>query len=82
MTSYEFLIYLVNNGIYLPCSTEKSPEKASNSEVKRWLEKKSVIINGQKPGPKDIIQFPITELIFFPKGARRTTYLQNSLSEN
>lgn len=46
---------------------------ASNSEIKRWLKSKSVVINGQRPGPFDEIEFPVWQLVFFPKGKRRTT---------
>lgn len=42
--------------------------RPSNSELYRWLMKGSVIINGKKPKPKDEIEFPIYELVFFPKG--------------
>lgn len=49
--------------------------KASNSERRRWLQNKSVIINGVKPNWDDQIEFPVTELIFFPKSNRRVTML-------
>jgi len=56
---------------YLPGSTEGHCARPSRSEVKRWLKKSSVVINGQKPEPTDEIEFPITELVFFPKSKRR-----------
>jgi hypothetical protein len=46
------------------------PRKASNSDLRRWLCNKSVLINGKRPGPFDPIEFPITELVFFPKNDR------------
>lgn len=49
------------------------PVKASNAELRRWLESGSVIINGEKPKPKDLVTFPVWQLIFFPNGKRRTT---------
>lgn len=49
--------------------------KASNSERRRWLQNRSVIINGVKPDWRDEISFPVTELVFFPKSNRRTTML-------
>jgi hypothetical protein len=58
---------------YLPMSTESPCTKSSRSEVKRWLKKKSVIINGSKPLPSDEISFPVNELVFFPKGRRKCT---------
>jgi len=53
----------------------EQPVKASNSERRRWLQNKSVIINGTKPNWNDEIDFPVEELIFFPKSNRRVTML-------
>lgn len=57
---------------WLPMSTERC-ERPSNSEIKRWLRKKAVIINNQRPLPEDTVNFPITELVFFPNGKRKCT---------
>jgi hypothetical protein len=46
---------------------------ASNAEKRRILENKAVIINGNKPGPNDIISFPLTELVFFPNSNKKVT---------
>jgi len=72
MTALEYLQSL--RPIYLPVSREGSIPCAppSNSELKRWLRKGSVIINGTTPSPLDEVQEPIHELIFFPKGRRVT----------
>jgi len=59
----------------IPMSIEKECEPASNSEVRRWLRNKAVLINGARPGPEDEIQFPITQLVFFPKAKRKTTVI-------
>ena len=64
MTAFEFLLSMCPS---LPMSIETPCIAASNSEVRRWLEQSAVIINGVKPKPKDIITFPVTSLIFFPK---------------
>ncbi len=58
---------------FFPVSIEGKQMKASNSEKRRWLQNKAVLINGERPGPDDWIVFPIEELVFFPKGKRRTT---------
>lgn len=50
-------------------------EKPSTSCIYRWLKEGAIEINGMKPKPHDEIIFPITSLIFFPKGNRRTTML-------
>lgn len=49
------------------------PVKASNSERKRWLQNKAVVINGIRPNWDDEIEFPVTQLVFFPKSDKRTT---------
>ena len=52
-----------------------NPVKTSNSEIKRWLNSKSVLINRKAPLTNEDIKFPITQLVFFPKGKRKTTYV-------
>ena len=56
------------------------PRHASNSERRRWLQSRSVIINGDRPGPDDLVEMPVTELVFFPSSPRRCTMLQASSS--
>ncbi len=51
------------------------PERLSNSGLRRLLESGGVILNGKKPQPNDSFDFPIAELIFFPKSDRRTTMI-------
>ena len=48
------------------------PRKPSNSELWRWLNNKSIMINGATPSPKDEVEFPIEQLIFF-KGEKKVT---------
>ncbi len=58
----------------IPMSIEHPCTQPSKSEVKRWLNQSSVLINGKKPKAEEEIEFPITELVFFPKSnTRRTT---------
>ena len=71
MNALEYLKSLPRS--WLPQSREGSKRgHPSNSELWRWLDKGAVIINTRKPKPNDKIVFPITELIFFPKGNRVT----------
>lgn len=44
---------------------------ASNSCLRRLLENSAVVINGKKVKPKDMIEFPITEFVMFPKSDNR-----------
>lgn len=72
MTAYEFL----KTFPYLPSSAEgRYGGRPSNSEVRRWLINRAVIINKKVPQPNDKVNFPIKRLIFFPKGKRKTTMM-------
>ncbi len=51
------------------------PERMSNSGLRRLLESGGVKLNGQTPKPDDNFEFPIVELIFFPKSERKTTFI-------
>ena len=78
VTAFEYLKSLP----YLPVGLIRGKRQGlhygrpSNSEIKRWLYSHSVIINGLTPLPNDEIIFPITELIFFPEGERKTTLMK------
>jgi hypothetical protein len=71
MTAFDWLweLNLACCGFF---STEKPKQKASNSELRRWFDKGSVVINGENCKATDL--FPtIRELILFPKSNRRRT---------
>lgn len=76
MTAFEFIKELDNriDGCGLPLSTEKPGQRASNSEIRRWFQKQSILVNNKPIGEKDEIQFPLTGLVFFPKGQRKCTF--------
>lgn len=57
----------------VPMSIEKPCTYPSKSEIKRWLNQSSVVINGAKPKTEDDVEFPIIELVFFPKSKTRKT---------
>ena len=48
--------------------------KASNSEIKRWLQNKSIIVNGDRPNFDDEVIFPIESMVLFPKKNRVTLF--------
>lgn len=54
-------------------SKEQPCTYPSNSELKRWLKKKSVLVNGTTPDVNDEVIFPINQLVFFPKSPHRVT---------
>jgi len=45
----------------------------TNAEMKRLLKQKAVLINRKPVQMHDSIGLPVYELVFFPKGKRRTT---------
>jgi len=47
--------------------------RPSSSEIRRWCEKGSVIINGVKVKSTDQIKFPIRQLILHPESKNRIT---------
>ena len=71
MKAIEYLKSLPRS--WLPMSVERGIKDPSNSELQRWLNQVSVVINNQTPHSNDEIEFPITKLVFFPKGKRKTT---------
>lgn len=46
----------------------------SNSELRRWCNNKSFIVNGIAVAHDDIIEKPIVSLVLFPKRRRTTIY--------
>lgn len=73
ITVWNWLIHLNREEQCVP-----NPEKkftTSSSAIKRMLENKAVTINGDKPGPKDNVMFPVDELVFF-KGSKSQVTIQ------
>ena len=48
--------------------------KASNSEIKRWLQNQSIVVNGKRPKFDDEVTYPIDSFILFPKKNKVTLY--------
>lgn len=42
-------------------------DKASSSELKRWIQNKAFIINGETVTPEELIDFPVFSVVLFPK---------------
>ena len=57
----------------IPMSIENPCTVPSKSEIKRWLNQSSVLINGKKPKAEEEVEFPVAELVFFPKSKTRKT---------
>lgn len=68
MTAFEFIKDLNEQFPCVPMFMNgNKPVKASNGQIKRWLDMNAVSINGNKPRANDEIEFPVKELTFFPK---------------
>jgi len=64
MNAWEFLIDL--NKVCHFMSRERQG-KASNGELKRWTMNKALVINGEKVGWNEEIDFKINSVVLFPK---------------
>jgi hypothetical protein len=45
----------------------------TNGELKRIINQGGVWINGETCKVQELIDFPVFSIVFFPKGARKTT---------
>ena len=66
MTAWEFL-----KNLHEVCNFQtregKKTGKASNSELKRWIQNKVLIINGEAVAFDEQIDFPIFSVVLFPR---------------
>jgi len=69
------LSFLNNLRPAIPFSIEKPCKPASNSELRRWMQNGSVLINGERVNWDEEIDFPVFSLVFFPNSPRRKTTL-------
>jgi hypothetical protein len=69
MTGLEYILSL--NEVCQFHSTERPPEKASKSELRRLLDQSSLRINGKVVRSKDEVEFPIVSVILFPKSEKK-----------
>jgi len=44
---------------------------ATNSDLRRWINEGSITFNGERLQWNDEVQFPLTDLVFFPKSAKK-----------
>jgi 23S rRNA-/tRNA-specific pseudouridylate synthase len=74
MTAFDWLweLNLVCCGFF---STERPKQKVTNSELRRWLDKGAVIINGKPCKPVQTID-KLETLVLFPNSDKRRTTFQ------
>lgn len=67
--AYMLMLNTMLGGLW---STGRDGEKASPSEIRRWLQQSSVMIDGVKlTSEKTMINFPIKSLVLFPKNKNK-----------
>ena len=69
------LAFVISMRPSVPFSIEKACQEATNSEIRRWFKNKAIKINDDFPNWDSDIKLPVTQLVFFPKGKRKTTVL-------
>jgi hypothetical protein len=60
--------FIAQFGIF---SREGKVQRASKSEIRRWIEANAVVVNGERLGVEPI-DFPVFSLALFPHGNRVT----------
>ena len=72
ITAWKYLIEL--NKVCHFHSRERLGTKVSNSELKRWLQNQAVQLNGRRIKWNEDVDFPVEQLILFPKKGRITIF--------
>lgn len=54
---------------------DKPFAQPSNSQVRRWIEEKAVVINAEHCTWSEEIDFPVISVVLFPKSTKRVTLL-------
>lgn len=71
MNAWQFLIHL-SEVCHFQTKEGKKVGRASNSELRRWVQNKVLLINGESVSWDEPIDFPIFSVVLFPKSARVT----------
>ncbi len=54
-----------------PKAEKREVKLASRSELQRWLQQGSILINGERVAPDEEMDFPIISVVLFPKSPTR-----------
>lgn len=72
----DFCVFLRDEVKCWPMSAEGKCQTMTNSEIIRTIQKGSVEINNKKPTEfKAPIEWPVTQMVIFPNGKRKTTLI-------
>jgi hypothetical protein len=71
MNAWQFLMSL-NAVCHFQTKEGKKVGKVSNSELKRWIQNKAFVINGETVEWNEPIDFNVFSVVLFPKNQRVT----------
>jgi hypothetical protein len=66
MTAFDFLLSL-HQVCHFQSKEGKKYGPPSKSELRRWVTQGAFVINGEKVALDEVLDFPITSVILFPK---------------
>jgi hypothetical protein len=75
LTALQYLIQVHTYGAGRFWSVENPKKAASNSELRRWIDQKSLYINGRPVTCNEVLDYDFDSVILFPKNARRRVTL-------
>jgi|GEM_PF-5818197 len=58
-----------------PWSTRSNSTTPSKRELRQWLDDGAVRINSKFPKAHEYVEFPISDLVYFPGAKRQTTFV-------
>ena len=62
--------YLLSLNEFCSFQSRERTGKASNSEIRRWIQNGAVLVNGERLLVEEEIDFPIHSVVLFPSGRR------------
>lgn len=74
-TALQYLLKVHHYGAGGFWSTENPKAPASNSELRRWINQKCLLINDEAVTVDEVLDFPLHSVILFPKSKKRITLL-------
>jgi hypothetical protein len=80
MKAVDFLRWLRDDVFCCPQSREGAlVGLPSNSELRRWLDKGTVVVNGKRLGREDTVEWPVTSLVFFQGTDKQVTIVERTV---
>ena len=70
-TGWQFLISL-HSTCHFRTKEGNKTQRASNSELKRWMLNKAVVVNGEPLSPDEPMDFKLFSMVLFPNSKKIT----------